>query len=175
MTKNLDVSTFRNGDSIPQVQDMLQWREHCWDGKPAWCYLNENPRNGAKYGKLYNYYVVTDPRGLCPTGWHVPSVNEWSTLIEFLGGKNVAGSKLKSTNGWTKNGTNSSGFTALPGRSRFDTGKYLIFGEFESISWWSSGMTNLALGETSSIEFSDINVEWSDHKLYGSYVRCIKD
>lgn len=65
-TKNLDVATFRNGDSIPQAKTNEEWEKAAENQQPAWCYYNNDPANGAKYGKLYNWYAVNDSRGLAP-------------------------------------------------------------------------------------------------------------
>jgi uncharacterized protein (TIGR02145 family) len=72
-TRNLDASTFRNGDTIPEAKTDEEWKAAGNDKKPAWCYYNNDPANGKKYGKLYNYYAVKDKRGLAPEGWHIPS------------------------------------------------------------------------------------------------------
>ena len=100
MTKNLDVATFRNGDPIPQAKTDEEWDKANEKEQPAWCYYDNLPRNGEKYGKLYNWYAVNDPRGLAPEGWHVPSDAEWTVLIDYLGGGDVAGTKMKSKSGW---------------------------------------------------------------------------
>jgi uncharacterized protein (TIGR02145 family) len=121
MTKNLDVATFRNGDSIPHAKTDEEWEKAGENKQPAWCYYNNDPANGAKYGKLYNWYAVTDSRGLAPVGYHIPTSAEWTKLTDFLGGEGVAGTKMKSKSGWNDyrgksgNGTNSSGFNGLPG------------------------------------------------------------
>jgi len=117
MKKNLDVSTYRNGDPIPQVTDPSAWLNLTTG---AWCYYNNDPANGSVYGKLYNWYAVNDPRGLAPAGWHVPSDAEWITLTNCLGGAATAGGKLKEkgTRRWlfpNTGATNESVFTALPG------------------------------------------------------------
>lgn len=97
MTKNLDVSTFSNEDPIPQAKTNEEWEKAGQNGEPAWCYYDNNPDNGDRYGKLYNWYAVNDPRGLAPKGWKIPSVDDWSRLTDFLGGESVAGKKMKST------------------------------------------------------------------------------
>src|ERR1035437_4904310 len=118
MLKNLDVSTYRNGDLIPEVTDGSAWSALT---AGAWCwYNNDSATNASTYGKLYNWYAVNDPRGLAPTGWHVPSDAEWTTLSTCLGGNAVAGGAMKETGTthWTSpntGATNSSGFTGLPG------------------------------------------------------------
>src|ERR1035437_3981549 len=97
MLKNLDVSTYRNGDAIPQVTDSIQW-VNLTTG--AWCYYNNNSANGPVYGKLYNWYAVNDPRGLAPVGWHVPSHAEWTELsicLYAISPTGNVGGKMKST------------------------------------------------------------------------------
>ena len=120
MLKNLDVTTFRNGDSIPQVTSGATWASTT---SPAWCYYDNNSANGDIYGKIYNGYAVADSRGLAPIGWHIPTNDEWTILVNFLGGDSVAGGALKQTGTtlWTPSNvgaTNSSGFAALPGGYR---------------------------------------------------------
>jgi uncharacterized protein (TIGR02145 family) len=100
MTENLNVDKFRNGDPIPEAKTNGEWELASKNKQPAWCYYNNDPQYGAKYGKLYNWYAVTDPRGLAPVGYHVPSDAEWTKLTDFLGGESVAGEKMKSTSGW---------------------------------------------------------------------------
>ncbi|MBM3410438.1 MAG: hypothetical protein FJY18_02250, partial [Bacteroidetes bacterium] len=91
---NLKVSKYRNGDNISNITDNIAWSQ---TSTGAWCNYNNSSANDALYGKLYNWYTVNDSRGLCPTGWHVPSDAEWTTLTDFLGGASVAGGKMKST------------------------------------------------------------------------------
>ena len=95
MKENLNVSTFRNGDPIPEAKTAEEWKAAGAAKQPAWCYYDNDPKNGAKYGKLYNWYAVNDPRGLAPVGWHVPTKEELSDLINYLGGEYVAGRKMK--------------------------------------------------------------------------------
>jgi uncharacterized protein (TIGR02145 family) len=111
---NLNVSRYRNGDIIPQVTNYTQW-ENLTTG--AWCYYANNTANGVVYGKLYNWYAVSDPRGLAPQGWHVPSDAEWRTLTTYLG-EDSAGGKMKSITLWgsfNTGATSSSGFSGFPG------------------------------------------------------------
>jgi hypothetical protein len=91
---NLDVTTYRNGDAIPQVTDPTAWNNLTTG---AWCYYENSSSLGCTYNKLYNWYAVNDPRGLAPVGYHVPTEAEIETLRQFLGGTTVAGGKLKST------------------------------------------------------------------------------
>jgi uncharacterized protein (TIGR02145 family) len=101
MTKNLDVDHFRNGDAIPQAKTDEEWKRAGENKQPAWCYYNNDPANGVKYGKLYNWYAVNDQRGLAPAGYHVPSDEEWTILSDYLGGSDIAGKKMKSKSGWS--------------------------------------------------------------------------
>ncbi|MFN5842688.1 MAG: FISUMP domain-containing protein, partial [Bacteroidota bacterium] len=137
MAQNSNVDHFRNGSLIPQARTDEEWLEAGDNHLPALCYYNNDPAYGEKYGKLYNWYAVMDSRGLCPTGWHVPSDAEWTILENYLGSE--AGTKLKASYGWYEggNGTNSSGFSGLPGGFRNDSN-----GTFYSVGvlgyWWSS-------------------------------------
>ena len=125
--KNLDVSTYRNGDIIPQITDATTWANLTTG---AWCYFNNDPANGTIYGKLYNWYAVNDSRGLAPSGWHIPTDAEFITLTNYLGGSTLAGGKMKfvGTTRWitpNTDATNESGFRALPGGFRYYESSFL--------------------------------------------------
>ncbi len=178
MTKNLDLTMFRNGDSIPQAITDAEWKRACENKQPAWCFYDNDPVNGAKYGKLYNWYAVNDPRGLAPEGWKVPSDEDWQDLTGYLGGASVAGKKLKHTNFWaydedkTGNGTNTSGFFGLPGGNRNPKGP------FYSISkngiWWSPSEYNKGNVWTRVLShYTDLLISYSFDKAEGLSVRCI--
>jgi uncharacterized protein (TIGR02145 family) len=119
--ENLNVTTFRNGDKILEAKTEQEWILACENEIPAWCYYDNDPTNGAVYGKLYNWYAVVDKRGLAPIGWHVPSIKEYETLFRYLDPKtnfspgdvidslsgvyqifssDLVGEKLKSKSGW---------------------------------------------------------------------------
>ncbi len=140
MNQNLNVNTFKNGDPIPQAKTNEEWEQAGKKKQPVWCYYENDPKNGAKYGKLYNWFAVNDKRGLAPNGWHVPSDAEWTILETFLG--THAGKKMKSTSGWkdfvtdSGNGTNSCGFSGLPVGIRNNLGYFLGIGYIGY--WWSS-------------------------------------
>lgn len=175
MAKNLSVARYRNGDKIPQVKNPAAWAGLTTG---AWCWYNNDPANDSTYGRLYNYYAVADSRGLAPTGWHIPTDAEWTTLSTFLGGEAVAGAKMKEagTAHWldpNTGATNSSGFTALPGGMRQNGGSVLL-GSWSS--WWSStpGDFNMIWGRF--IFVNDVNLgRGLTDKSYGYSVRCIKD
>ena len=147
MLENLNVDRFRNGDLIPEAKTEEEWKRAGENKQPAWCYYDNDPKNGLKYGKLYNYYVLSDSRGISPLGWHVPFEYEWRELIFFLDQKSTntdngpmswnCGNNLKSTSGWlpynsyNKNGDNKSNFTAKPAGAR----NYLH--KFEYLGSWT--------------------------------------
>ena len=177
MTMNLDVSTFRNGDPIPEAQTINQWKKAGKKGKPAWCNYNNDQKNGAKYGKLYNWYALSDPRGLAPIGYHIPSYVEWKILVEYLGGGNVADNKIKSSSDWYNNynGNNSTGFSGLPGGYCDDYG---AFG-YEHLYgyWWSSTEENIKIAKCFYLAHERGKGDRGDalHKAKGVSVRCLRD
>jgi len=175
-SENLNVDKFKNGDAIPEAQTEEAWQKAGEEGKPAWCYYENDPKNGDKYGKLYNWYAVTDPRGLAPSGWHVPRNAEWTKLTDYLGGKDAAGDKMKSKEGWKDNGNggNESGFSGLPGGTRYS------FGTFGNIgyngNWWSSteGTTNNAWNRSLDYNYGNVT-SYNVNKTNGFSVRCLRD
>jgi uncharacterized protein (TIGR02145 family) len=98
--KNLTVSAFSNGDDILEVSTPEKWVEACAKGIPAYCYYDFNSANAEMYGAIYNFSAISDARNICPKGYHLPTENEWYALIMNLGGRDVAGTKLKSDNNW---------------------------------------------------------------------------
>ncbi|MFM8837568.1 MAG: FISUMP domain-containing protein, partial [Bacteroidota bacterium] len=178
---NLKVSKYRNGDNIPTGLDNSQWSS---TSMGAYAVYNNDAANDALYGKLYNWYAVNDSRGLCPTGWHVPSHAEWMTLINFLGGVPVAGGKMKSTatqptlGGWNApntGATNSSGFTGLPGGELASSGGFTsTLGNYGF--WWSTSDAGTGkaylfyLSNSASAVYQ--NSWW--HRS-GFSVRCLRD
>ena len=178
-TENLNVDCFRNGDPIPQAKTDEEWKRAGENQQPAWCYYNNDPKNGESYGKLYNWYAVNDRRGLAPQGWHIPTDEEWTQLTTFLGGKEVAGAKMKSTNGWNEyegkigNGTNTSGFSGLPGGYRFNNGTFKGIGY--SGFWWSSTESSADYAWFRFLSYSDGLVFRNDFSRQGLSVRCLRD
>lgn len=135
---NLKVRHFRNGDPIPLITDKQIWY---YNTAPACCYYKNDSANIDSYGLLYNFAAVSDPRGICPEGWHVPSVWDWELLIDTLGGSAVAGGKLKEIGNchWAKpntQATDSTAFMGLPGGYRS------LWGDYGSMKYygyyWSS-------------------------------------
>jgi len=176
MAQNLNVSQFRNGDSIPHVKTAEDWEKAGKEQKPAWCYYNNDPANESRYGKLYNWYAVNDARGLAPAGWHIPSDMEWKQLTDHLGGNDLAGKKMKSTQGWARNGngTNESGFGGLPGGYRYDYG-FFNYGELFAI-WWASPVDFISFAWLYYQAYNFGNAfRYFPNKAFGFSVRCVKN
>jgi uncharacterized protein (TIGR02145 family) len=171
-TVNLNVDHYRNGDSIPQVKDSIEWSNMTTG---AWCYYHNDTAYGRIYGKLYNWYAVTDSRGLAPAGWHIPSDSEWTTLTDFLGDQ--AGGKMKATILWSypnTGATNSSGFTGLPGSSRFSDGRYAYIGEFGN--FWSASEFNPNNAWFRDLDYGNAYVfRGVNFKKNGYSVRSVRD
>ena len=181
-SQNLSVATYRNGDPIPQVTDPTAWANLTTG---AWCwYNNDSATYAATYGRLYNWYAVNDPRGLAPQGWHVPTNSEWDKMTKYLDPtadttqccSNVAGTAMKSTAGWYNNGngTNSSGFSGLPG------GKRNFGGTFGSVGyygyWWSASAFSTASAWLRLLSYDNSNVYgYSANNPYGYSVRVVRD
>jgi uncharacterized protein (TIGR02145 family) len=176
MKQNLNVDKFRNGENIPQANTDEEWKKAGINKQAAWCYYNNDPANGAKYGKLYNWYAVNDPRGLAPVGWHVISWTGFQTFFTpFLP---EAAGKLKQvgTLNWkTPNtgATNESGFTGLPGGFRSANG---FFNLGEVGKWWaSSGENDSNVWSFDLIYLNGrLNIASCNEEL-GLSVRCLKD
>jgi len=172
---NLNVRTFRNGDSIPEARTSKEWVTAGESGKPAWCYYNNNPAYGLKYGKLYNWYAVNDPRGLAPVGWTLPSDADWAKLTYFLGGQGAAGRKMKSTSEWGdgNDGTNEAGFIGLPGGYRIENGTFLNLGSIGT--WWSSTESKALSAIDHYLAQSGSLSRSNSPKQRGESVRCLRN
>jgi uncharacterized protein (TIGR02145 family) len=173
-SQNLSVATYRNGDPIPQVTDPTAWANLTTG---AWCwYNNDSATYAATYGRLYNWYAVNDPRGLAPQGWHVPTDAEWTTLTNFLGGESVAGTAMKSTAGWYNNGngTNSSGFSGLPGGYCSNDGTFYYVGGYGY--WWSASAFDITNALNLNLNYNNSNVNRNNNnKTNGFSVSVVRD
>ncbi len=184
MKKNLDTDRFANGELIPEAKTDEEWKAAGENQKPAWCYYANDSANGAKYGRLYNWYAVADSRRLCPTGWHVPSDAEWTILETILGGTSVAGGAMKAVSSlWCSpntGATNSSGFTAFPGGNNQSGNHYYAGAAFYRIGkdglWWSSSeySSNHAWSRGLYYNYA-LSFRVNDYKTKGFSVRCLRD
>lgn len=176
MKKNLDVKTFRNGDLIKEAKSNQEWLKSYQDKTPAWSFYENLSGNGNQFGILYNYYAITDKRGLAPSGWRIPSSADWQNLVDALGGFTGLPQKLKSATLWKNGGgSNSSGFNAFPAGVRYQSG---FLGLGEVTSFWTN-----SLESEGNPEIADLNGIENPHQFYisntelslmpGFSVRCI--
>jgi len=190
--ENLNVSKYRNGDEIPQVQDNAEWAALTTG---AWCYLDNNPDNGAIYGKLYNWHALNDPRGLAPEGFHIPTDQEIKSFINSFYTIDYVGREMKEKGivHWkyfNNPGDNSTGFTALPGDRRCSNGEF-NYQRLKSLGiqtepgacWWCSyeevympiekidHLNAYFITHSSDLCFRDHDI----HGNSGLSVRCLKN
>jgi uncharacterized protein (TIGR02145 family) len=176
MIENLKTTKYRDGTNIPKITDQTTWANLLTGAYSE--YSNDNG-NVAVYGRLYNYYATINNLNLCPTGWHVPTDDEWTVLTNFLGGESVnAGGKLKEsgTTHWTTpnfGATNESGFTALPGGARLEDGTFSSNGLYGY--WWSTTEFSSTFGWNRLMDYSNERVYRDGNNMkYGMSVRCIQ-
>ena len=191
--ENLRSENYENGDAIPTNLSDDEWISTSSGAVAVYgqgssnCNSDDVPEGDAcndswslaEYGRLYNWFAVDDARGLCPSGWHAPTDGEWTMMTDHLGGESVAGGKLKATYGWHNgnNGTNSSGFSGLPGGVRYSNGTFANAGN--NGHWWSSSPST----EDPWSRFLDSNSGFGNYivryNIYGPRngfsVRCIQD
>lgn len=177
MAENLNVTHYSNGDSIQYLTNNTEWTSTL---SGAYCNYNNDESNIETYGRLYNWYAVNDNRNIAPEGWHVATDADWQTLVDYLGGSDVAGGKLKEsgTQHWENpntGATNESGFTALPGGYRYSyIGNFYYLG-YEGYIWSSTEKSN-AVGGKIFLRYNNTEATLGDGlKNYGFSVRCIKD
>jgi uncharacterized protein (TIGR02145 family) len=190
MRENLKVTKYRNGDAIPNVTDMTEWKNLTTG---AYCNYDNNPANADIYGTYYNWYAVIDSRNIAPTGWHVPTDAEWKTLADYLlnngygyeGSGGDVGKSMASNSGWNTDPTpgtvgndqasnNSSNFSALPGGERGLDGDFADMGKVGM--WWSATEKD-ATEAWLYLLVSDnkfLNPDFYQ-KVYGISIRCVKD
>lgn len=176
MGENLAVKKFLNGDAIPHAKTKEEWIKASEECTPAWTYYEHNEDFAKRVGVLYNWFAVTDSRGLAPNGWRIPTKNDVEVLTHYLGGDEVAGKKLKSQKDWFRNGvgTNSSGFNAIGGGNRDFEGYfyYIVRVGF----WWTIDEYDHDNAWYYYMEFTDDAIKkFGAGKSMGMSIRCIKN
>jgi len=177
--ENLNVTRYRNGDIIPEVRDYNEWSKLTTG---VWCYYDNKP---GSY-QLYNWYAVNDSRGLAPLGWHIPCDDEWEDLVQFLGGSDVAGQKMKGGEFdfcfWIDNNnekSNSSGFTGVASGIRYEDGDFDF--KFEVGHFWSTSENelidnNIITAYGRALFGNSEKAFLSSKKINcGLAIRCVKD
>ncbi len=175
MTRNLSVKVYRNGDPIHQKQSNPDWEKQSENKVGVYGFIMNKPELEEKYGLIYNWYAVNDPRGLAPEGWRVPTEEDWQILIDYLGGYLAAGQFLKSTVGWSANGNgnNKSGFSAVPGGFMGYYGE--SYQEGFTGGWWTTSEISEFFAKGFSMVFDEFTVKKSNgYKFDGFSLRCIK-
>jgi uncharacterized protein (TIGR02145 family) len=193
MAENLKTTTYSNNTPIPYVPDLDTWHGLTTG---AYVWYDNNISWKDIYGALYNWYTTMDANGLCPTGWHVPSYEDWISMTDFIGGmESPHGNELKSCRQvssplggdcntsehprWSQNnshyGTDDYGFSGLPGGARHFFGIGTDMGA--TSYWWSSSQNSSNEPWSSYLSYSSgaMNVVHGNLKYYGFSVRCLKD
>jgi len=177
MTDNLNVTHFRNGDLIMEAQTDEEWQYAGKNKIPAWCYYDNNEELGIVAGKLYNWYAISDDRGIAPKGYRIPVEKDWKALAKQLGGEEVAAVKMKINSEWGDNKSPSyakNNFAAIPfgwRRSDYDGISFTSEGAY----WWSRSAMNDQKAWTHYIlYFSDQLKSYTFSKQSGLAIRCVK-
>lgn len=178
MVEDLKVTKYNSGMPIQNITDSKTW---CYDISGAFSWYNNDPSNKSAFGALYNWYAV-NKGNLAPKGWHIPTVEEWQILFDYLGGTKIAGGKMKAsgTSFWqapNKGADNSSGFTAIPGGIRAGNEGGMDFSFIGNRNcWWTSTKSNLLQARYIGVMFNSPKAfDLSASKNFGFAVRCIKD
>lgn len=159
---NLKTTKYANGDPIAKIENNSLWVNLTDNG--AWCYYGNDEAYDSLHGKLYNWYVVNDARGVCPNLWHVSTNSDWSTIRNLFG--TDAPDKLSST---LVGGSNDSGFSAL--KSGWRSGGDGAFNSINSYStWWSPLESN-----PNSAFYETLSIGYLDSKKNGFSIRCVKN
>ena len=168
--ENLRTTVYADGSSVPEVQNNAEWGAL---STGAQCSYGNSSSNLEAYGRLYNWYAVDDSRGLCPSGWHVPSDTDWTVLTDYLGGTSVAGLALKAnaSNNPMWDGTNSSGFSATPGGFRKLDGGYYAQSAGVQGFFWSASLSTPSKAWNRKLNSGSGSVIRAGSSLE-SYVRC---
>ncbi|TNE55128.1 MAG: hypothetical protein EP338_05280 [Bacteroidetes bacterium] len=176
MSENLRSAHYANGDTIYSGINVESVES---EQSPSYFFYpdNDSSKNLSSYGRLYTYYAASDPRNVCPSGWRLPSKNDWEVLIEYLGGDENGGGKLKGTAGWNApnaGADNLSGFNGLPAGFKEVDGAFDQFGRLAS--WWTSTADTANRIWTYYVKYSyPIVFEGPNEKKRALSVRCIRN
>jgi len=173
-SRNLEVTTFRNGDPIPEARSELDWKRAAKQKKPAWCYFRNDHENGVEDGKLYNWYAVNDPRGLAPEGWHIPSKPELEELVQYLDAHYQKISEVDSLFAVGSENSTEDSFHTYQGGFRLTNGSFQSSGQYGF--WWG---TTCYLSTHSWLKHIRTGSGFKVYSLFhhgdGFSVRCIRD
>ena len=174
--ENLRTTVYADGSAILEVTDNTAWAGLSTGAR---CDYDNDASNVATYGRLYNWYAATNASELCPTGWHVPTDDEWTALETYVGANGHSGTEgaaLKAASGWESggNGTDDFGFSALPGGIRgYDDGYFPNAGSYGN--WWSSSPSG-GSAWFRFLYYGNPSVgRYDGSPRYGFSVRCLRD
>ena len=160
------------GNDMQHITDNTAWNNTSYNG---WCYYDKNSSNEAIYGVLYQWEAA---KIACPSGWHLPTDDEWTTLIDYIGGEKAGGKmKIKGTKYWkdpNEGATNESGFSALPSGNRsFYNG---AFSDLGGIGHWWSAEDNSDHSSSRTLNYDNTEVYRDyNYKSFGFSVRCVRN
>jgi uncharacterized protein (TIGR02145 family) len=196
-SENLHTAQFRNGDKIPYANSSDEWIKRNEKQQPAYAFFNFDSSNYAKFGMIYNWYAINDPRNVCPIGWSIPSEEDWNRLalycdsvygkhldIDDLENSYSGTRELLGITNWDTKGTNQTSFNALPGGYIDDQGACSL-NEFTT-GWWSYNQAYPNRLQRDNPPCEDcaycfmVNSLGKDYhnvasKGFGLYVRCISE
>lgn len=184
MAENLRTTSYANGDAIAEVGGTS------WSGLStgAYCWHSSNADSSVIFGLLYNFHTVADDRNVCPDGWHVPSVDEWNSLIAYIDPtaqldtnpqSTVAGARMKSTDSdhWQEpnnEANNLSGFSGVGAGFRSNDGSFYSFRQFGY--WWTSTENTTTTARNRSLYYGNGQLgSYISNRRSGLSVRCLKD
>lgn len=175
MSRNVDVTSFRNGDPVAEITGAEAWAEAGRSSEPATTLYENNARNLVRWGRLYNFAAVNDARGLCPEGWRVPEDPDWTELEQALG-VDVAAARLRSDAGWiaVTRSPEDVGFNALPAGFRTQRGDDFLAGRVAY--FWSA--TSVSERETTAHMLFDYDSRIFRivyDKAMGMSLRCVRN
>ncbi|MEO8587750.1 MAG: fibrobacter succinogenes major paralogous domain-containing protein [Flavobacteriales bacterium] len=187
MAGNLRTSHYSNGDPIPYVPDGTEWTSLTTG---AWSNYDCDAAYDVLYGKLYNWYTVSDSRNVCPAGWHVPTDADWMEMEQVLGvtvsdldntgSRGVAanaGGQMKADGLWNSPNT---GATDSSGYSAFPSGQRSLGGIFNNIGtkghWWSISEYDTDMGWLRELSYNNAGIyRLYNYKTLGLSIRCVED
>lgn len=188
--ENLATTRFKDGSDIQNITDSAEWVQTTVSSAPAFCWFNNVPDAADAQGALYNWYAVSDPRGICPEGWHVATDQDFKDMKMHMGlqpqyvdlsehGEDIQlGPMLKSFFGWnasSSEGHNSSGFNGMPWGRRGSNGS---FGSMERDGyWWTGTEFSATKGWSHALRGGELYAahRGSEEKRAGYACRCVKD
>ena len=175
MNQNLNEPHFKNGDAIKHAKTKEEWQKAANTSTPAWCYYNNDPKLGEKFGKLYNWYAVNDPRGLAPKGWRMAADSDWKDLKATLQKQDLDAMALQHASFiGAYPDADVLKFHAYGSGYRKESGSFANIAEYAS--FWSKDTTNGYSANAFHLRKNQFDPLFgSSYRTVGFSVRCIKN